>query len=142
MKTAFETVSVVGLGYVGLPTAALIASRGIQVHGVDVDAETVELINRGQVPIVEPGLDVLVRGAVATGRLGAATTARPADAFIVAVPTPFRRRSPTRPVAPQGGGGGHGAAPGEGQPDRHRIDVAGGGPRTPSPNGWPRRAPI
>lgn len=89
MKAAFNTVSVIGLGYVGLPTAAVFASRGLNVVGVDVNARTVETINQGKVHIVEPDLDILVRGAVAAGRLRASTTPVAADAFIVAVPTPF-----------------------------------------------------
>ena len=80
---------VVGLGYVGLPTAAIFASRGLDVVGVDVNADTVATINAGKVHIVEPDLDILVNGAVATGKLRAATEPEPADAFIVAVPTPF-----------------------------------------------------
>jgi len=80
---------VVGLGYVGLPTAAIFASRGLDVVGVDVNPDTVATINAGKVHIVEPDLDILVNGAVATGKLRAATEPEPADAFIVAVPTPF-----------------------------------------------------
>jgi UDP-N-acetyl-D-mannosaminuronic acid dehydrogenase len=86
----FKTVSVVGLGYIGLPTAAVLASRGLKVIGVDVNRDTVETINAGRVPIVEPDLDVVVQGAVATGHLHATTTPEPADAFLVAVPTPFK----------------------------------------------------
>jgi UDP-N-acetyl-D-mannosaminuronic acid dehydrogenase len=80
---------VVGLGYVGLPTAAIFASRGLDVVGVDVNPDTVATINAGKVHIVEPDLDILVNGAVATGKLRASTVPEPADAFIVAVPTPF-----------------------------------------------------
>ncbi|MSO92894.1 MAG: UDP-N-acetyl-D-mannosamine dehydrogenase [Rhodospirillales bacterium] len=89
MKPPFRTISVVGLGYVGLPTAAVFASRGLNVVGVDVNERTVDLINQGKVHIVEPDLDILVRGAVAAGRLRASTRTVAADAFIVAVPTPF-----------------------------------------------------
>ena len=89
MKPRVETISVIGLGYVGLPTAAVFASRGFNVVGVDVNERTVGLINRGDVHIVEPDLDILVRGAVAAGRLRASTRTLAADAFIVAVPTPF-----------------------------------------------------
>jgi UDP-N-acetyl-D-mannosaminuronic acid dehydrogenase len=87
-----ETVKklcVVGLGYVGLPTAAIFASRGLDVVGVDVNPGTVATINAGKVHIVEPDLDILVNGAVVTGKLRAVTEPEPADAFIVAVPTPF-----------------------------------------------------
>ncbi len=89
MASDFKTVSVIGLGYVGLPTAALFASRGIQVIGIDVNAETVDLINQGKVHITEPGLDAVVNGAVAEGKLRAALVPEPADAFVVAVPTPI-----------------------------------------------------
>ena len=89
MKREFERIAVVGLGYVGLPTAAVLANRGMRVVGIDVDAQTVARINGGEAPIVEPDLDVQVRGAVASGWLRATTEAEPADAFIIAVPTPF-----------------------------------------------------
>ncbi|SKC38951.1 UDP-N-acetyl-D-mannosamine dehydrogenase [Krasilnikoviella flava] len=84
------TVGVVGLGYIGLPTAAILASQGIKVVGVDVNPTTVDAINRGDVPFVEPDLAAYVSGAVQRGMLRASTTPEPADAFIVAVPTPFR----------------------------------------------------
>jgi UDP-N-acetyl-D-mannosaminuronic acid dehydrogenase len=86
----FNKVSVIGLGYVGLPTAAIMANRGIDVLGIDVNPETVEIINKGDIHIVEPDLDILVRSAVSSGKLVAATTPEPADAFIIAVPTPFK----------------------------------------------------
>ena len=89
MKPTFDKVCVLGLGYVGLPTAAILASRGVPVIGVDVERNTVALINQGRVHIVEPDLDVLVNGAVATGKLHAAEAPESADAFIIAVPTPF-----------------------------------------------------
>ena len=89
MKRIFEKVCVIGLGYVGLPTAASLARRGVSVLGVDVNEKTVALINKGHVHIVEPDLDILVSGAVATGKLAAATRPEPADAFIIAVPTPL-----------------------------------------------------
>lgn len=79
-----------GLGYIGLPTAALIASKGINVHGVDVNAKVVETINRGEIHIVEPDLDGLVNYDVRQGFLKASTTAKAADVFMVAVPTPFK----------------------------------------------------
>jgi UDP-N-acetyl-D-mannosaminuronic acid dehydrogenase len=89
VKPKFDSVCVIGLGYVGLPTAAILASRGVRVIGVDVDGTAVSLINQGRVPIVEPDLDVWVKGAVATGNLRATAVPEPADAFIIAVPTPF-----------------------------------------------------
>jgi UDP-N-acetyl-D-mannosaminuronic acid dehydrogenase len=86
----FERVSVVGLGYVGLPTAAVMANRGLTVIGVDANPKAVERINRGEAHIVEPDLDILVRSATASGNLRAVNKPEPANAFIVAVPTPFR----------------------------------------------------
>lgn len=88
----FATLCVIGLGYVGLPTAAVFASRGLDVIGFDVNADTVALINAGKVPIVEPDLDIVVNGAVASGKLRAATQPEAADGFIIAVPTPFKDR--------------------------------------------------
>lgn len=86
----FNRISVVGLGYIGLPTAAVIASRGVEVIGVDVSEHAVRTINQGKIHIVEPDLDMLVQSAVTTGKLRATTEAEPADAFIIAVPTPFK----------------------------------------------------
>jgi len=85
----FSTVCMVGLGYIGLPTAAVMASRGLQVIGVDVDETAVDTINRGNVHIVEPDLDIVVRSVVTTGNLKATTTPEAADAFLIAVPTPL-----------------------------------------------------
>lgn len=85
----FETVSVVGLGYIGLPTAAVLATRGVLVIGVDVNPHIVDTINLGRVHIVEPLLDLTVRNAVSSGRLRAVTEPQPADAFLIAVPTPI-----------------------------------------------------
>lgn len=86
----FNCISIVGLGYIGLPTAAMLASRRQRVIGVDVNQATVDTVNRGEVHIVEPELDIAVRSAVSTGYLTATTTPEPADAFLIAVPTPFR----------------------------------------------------
>jgi UDP-N-acetyl-D-mannosaminuronic acid dehydrogenase len=86
----FSRVSVIGLGYIGLPTAAVIASRGVEVLGVDVSEHAVNTINQGKVHIVEPDLDMLVQAAVTTGKLKASLTPEPADAFMIAVPTPFK----------------------------------------------------
>lgn len=85
----FETVSVVGLGYIGLPTAAVFAARRKRVIGVDVSQHAVDTINRGAIHIVEPELDMLVHAAVTQGYLRATITPEPADAFLIAVPTPF-----------------------------------------------------
>lgn len=82
-------IAVIGLGYIGLPTAAALATRGVRVYGVDVNPETVEAINKGEVPFVEPDLGVAVSGAVSRGLLSASTEVPEADAYLVAVPTPF-----------------------------------------------------
>ncbi|NTX29622.1 UDP-N-acetyl-D-mannosamine dehydrogenase [Burkholderia pyrrocinia] len=86
---SFETVSVIGLGYIGLPTAAAFAARRKSVVGVDVSQHAVDTINRGEIHIVEPELDMLVHAAVTQGYLRATATPEPADAFLIAVPTPF-----------------------------------------------------
>jgi UDP-N-acetyl-D-mannosaminuronic acid dehydrogenase len=86
----FQTISVVGLGYVGLPTAAMFASRKINVIGVDVNQRTVDTINAGKIHIVEPDLDIVVRAVVTEGYLRATTKPEPAEAFLIAVPTPFK----------------------------------------------------
>ena len=82
-------VCVVGLGYIGLPTAAIVARAGCRVHGVDVSRHVVDTINRGEIHIEEVDLDGLVQGVVARGMLKASTTVAAADVFIIAVPTPF-----------------------------------------------------
>ena len=84
-----KTVCVVGLGYIGLPTAALLASKGFRVSGADLSAHAVDTINRGGVHIVEPDLDAFVRSAVASGRLKAYTKPQAADIYMICVPTPF-----------------------------------------------------
>lgn len=86
----FETISVVGLGYIGLPTAAVFAARKKIVIGIDVNEHAVATINRGEIHIVEPDLDMVVHAAVTEGYLRATTTPEPADAFLIAVPTPFK----------------------------------------------------
>jgi len=90
VSAEISRVGVVGLGYIGLPTAAVMASRGLDVIGVDVDASAVKTINEGNVHIVEPDLDIVVRSVVTTGNLKATLEMEPADAFMVAVPTPFK----------------------------------------------------
>lgn len=84
-----EKICVVGLGYIGLPTAALLANRGYDIHGVDINQHAVDTINRGEIHIVEPELDTFVHAAVASGKLKADTKPAEADIFILAVPTPF-----------------------------------------------------
>ncbi len=88
-KEEFTHVSIIGLGYIGLPTAAVLASRGVNVIGVDVNPEIVATINEGRIHIVEPELDVLVHGAVHAGKLRAYTRPQKAQAFLIAVPTPI-----------------------------------------------------
>lgn len=84
-----KTISVIGLGYIGLPTAAMLAQAETKVVGVDVVPHVVETINQGKIHIVEPGLEEIVKVAVKEGYLRATLTPEPADAFMVAVPTPF-----------------------------------------------------
>lgn len=86
----FNTISLIGLGYIGLPTSALFASRKKKVIGVDISEHTVNTINSGKIHIVEPELDILVHAAVTEGYLRATLIPEPADAFLVAVPTPFK----------------------------------------------------
>lgn len=86
----FNRICVVGLGYIGLPSAAVFADHGIDVLGVDVNKDAVDSINQGKPHIVEPELDVLLRKVVSNGKLKASTEPGSADAFILAVPTPFR----------------------------------------------------
>ncbi|QCU78357.1 UDP-N-acetyl-D-mannosamine dehydrogenase [Citricoccus sp. SGAir0253] len=87
--TDISSVAVIGLGYIGLPTAAILAENGIRVHGVDVSQRTVDAVNAGEVPFVEPDLHGFVARAVSKGLLSASTETPAADAYIVAVPTPF-----------------------------------------------------
>ena len=84
-----KKICVIGLGYIGLPTAALLANRGYDVHGVDVVQSTIDTINQGKIHIVEPELDTFVRSAVNSGKLKASLLPTIADIFIIAVPTPF-----------------------------------------------------
>ena len=82
-------VSVIGLGYIGLPTAAVLASNEIKVIGVDVNQQTIDTINSGRIHIIEPGLDVLVSEALKKGYLKAVIKPQKADVFMIAVPTPL-----------------------------------------------------
>lgn len=109
-----QTVAVIGLGYIGLPTAAILATNGLDVIGVDVNERTVDAVNRGEVPFVEPDLGVHVAGAVSQGHLKASLATPAADAYIVAVPTPFKSdrsadlsyiESAAKAIAPQLQGG-------------------------------------
>lgn len=88
--TTFNTISVIGLGYIGLPTATAFATAGKRVLGVDINPLAVETINQGKIHIVEPDLDIAVHQAVEKGLLSADLSVQPADAFLIAVPTPFK----------------------------------------------------
>lgn len=86
----YNKICVIGLGYIGLPTASLLGTKGFQVHGVDVSSHVVETINQGKIHIVEPDLDIMVKSAVNAGNLKAGLEPVEADVFIIAVPTPFK----------------------------------------------------
>jgi UDP-N-acetyl-D-mannosaminuronic acid dehydrogenase len=86
----FDSVSMIGLGYIGLPTAAVLAGRGIRVIGVDINQYAVDAVNDGRIHIVEPGLEDLVSKVVKSGHLSAVNKPIPSDAFLIAVPTPFK----------------------------------------------------
>ena len=85
-----QRICISGLGYIGLPTAALLANCGYSVHGVDVVPHVVDTINRGEIHIIEPDLDAFVHAAVNSGHLKASLQPAEADVFMIAVPTPFR----------------------------------------------------
>jgi UDP-N-acetyl-D-mannosaminuronic acid dehydrogenase len=87
--TGLSSAAVVGLGYIGLPTAVSLATGGLEVTGVDVDPDIIDAVNRGESPFAEPDLSVAVSGAVAMGRLRAQREMPSADAYVIAVPTPF-----------------------------------------------------
>ncbi len=86
----FQKICVVGLGYIGLPTASTFAAHGVNVLGVDVNLQIIETLNRGEIHIHEPGLHDAVKTAVQSGHFKAAAKLEEADAFIIAVPTPFQ----------------------------------------------------
>ena len=95
MKSASEYQKIcVILGYIGLPTASLLATKGFEVVGVDVSQKVVDTINQGEIHIVEPDLDILVKSAVHSGNLSASLEPCEADVFIIAVPTPFKDGGP------------------------------------------------
>lgn len=85
-----QTVAFVGLGYIGLPTSVMMANHGVQVTGVDINEDNVDRINRGEVTIVEPGLEEALQSAIKSGNFTATTQMPHADAYIMAVPTPFK----------------------------------------------------
>lgn len=110
----FDTVAVIGLGYIGLPTAAVLAQAGKRVIGVDIKQANVDAVNAGRVPFVEEGLETVVAGTVAQGKLTAQLETPVADAYIVSVPTPFKGdhdadlsyiEAAARGIAPQLSGG-------------------------------------
>jgi UDP-N-acetyl-D-mannosaminuronic acid dehydrogenase len=117
MSKAFQTVAMIGLGYIGLPTAAMLAARKVKVIGVDINPHAVETINKGQIHIVEPELDMIVSAAVSQGYLRATTKPEPADAYLIAVPTPFKHL----PSPPGRGDGGEGSIP---EPDLVYVEAA------------------
>jgi len=86
----YKKICVIGLGYIGLPTASLLGTKGFNVHGVDVSKHVVDTINAGKIHIVEPDLDIMVKSAVNVGNLKAGLEPVGADVFIIAVPTPFK----------------------------------------------------
>jgi len=90
MQKNVQKIVVMGLGYIGLPTASMLATKGHQVLGVDIREDVVSTINSGNIHIVEPDLDILVRSAVNSGCLKASLTPEESDTFILAVPTPFK----------------------------------------------------
>lgn len=94
---SIAAVSVIGLGYIGLPTAAMFASTGLAVAGVDVSKRVVDIVNAGGIHIEEGDLDALVERCVREGLLSAHLQPQPADAFIVAVPTPVSHDSRHQP---------------------------------------------
>jgi UDP-N-acetyl-D-mannosaminuronic acid dehydrogenase len=87
---SLERISVIGLGYIGLPTAAMFAANNVEVIGIDRDEDVVQTINQGEIHIIEPDLDLVVKDVVANNMLSASLSPEKADAFIIAVPTPFK----------------------------------------------------
>jgi UDP-N-acetyl-D-mannosaminuronic acid dehydrogenase len=94
-----STICVLGLGYIGLPTASMFAAQGHQVLGVDINAGLVDRLSRGEVHIQEPGLNILVQSATQSGNLRVGLTVEPSDVYIIAVPTPFAHGSPNESTA-------------------------------------------
>lgn len=91
MKTLKKKVAFLGLGYIGLPTAAIVAGKGIEVVGVDINPEVVDTINRGEIHIIEPGLEELVKSVTMSGMLKASTSTLESDIYLIVVPTPFKQ---------------------------------------------------
>jgi UDP-N-acetyl-D-mannosaminuronic acid dehydrogenase len=95
----FKKICVIGLGYIGLPTASTFATHGIQVVGVDVNQRVLQTLQNGEIHIHEPGLRILVQAAIKSGNLSISDHPEEADAFIIAVPTPFKETSHKPQVA-------------------------------------------
>ncbi len=93
----FEKVCILGLGYIGLPTASTLATHGLRVVGVDVNPQVIATLRNGGLHLHEPGLRTLVRAALQSGNLTVSEQPEEADAFVIAVPTPFRRRADNAP---------------------------------------------
>ena len=89
MTQKYRSICVLGLGYIGLPTASLLGTKGYRVIGVDVSEHVVDTINKGNAHISEPDLDILLKSAVQSGNLRASLTPEVADIFIIALPTPL-----------------------------------------------------
>ena len=85
-----KTVCVIGLGYIGLPTAALIANKGFSVSGIDIDDNIISKINKGEIHIIEDGLKAFVKSALLLGKLKAFNKIQQSDVYIICVPTPFK----------------------------------------------------
>lgn len=88
-----QTICIVGLGYIGLPSAALLASNGFNVIGCDIQPHIVETINKGEVHLIEPGLEILVREAIYGKKLTAQLTIPKADIYVITVPTPVTEKN-------------------------------------------------
>ena len=88
-----KKICVIGLGYIGLPTAAILANQGYEVAGIDIDEQIVQKINQGSIHIAEPDLAAAVNSAVNSGRLKAFTTPQLSDIYIICVPTPLQKKT-------------------------------------------------
>src|SRR5256885_12033762 len=98
MDQELKSICVLGLGYIGLPTASMFATNGLKVTGVDINASILETLRSGKIHIEEPGLATVVKAAISSGNLQLSAKPVPADVFIIAVPTPYREEGES-PVA-------------------------------------------
>ncbi len=119
----FKKICVLGLGYIGLPTASTFATNGVHVIGVDVNPQVIDTLRSGNPHIYEPGLRTLVQAALGSGNLVISDQPQPADAFIIAVPTPFYDDKTRRPALRRFRRRVHRALPAGGQPGRARIHL-------------------